>query len=86
MPNSFTPNGDGKNDCFGIKFWGVILQLEFFIYNRYGENVFYTSDPYQCWNGLYKSNKPLPGNYVYYIKAKTTCGIVEKKGNVLLIR
>ncbi len=86
MPNTFTPNGDGKNDCFGIKYWGIVEQLEFSIFNRYGERVFYTTDPYQCWNGLYKTDKPLPGNYVYYIKAKTACGQVEKKGNVLLIR
>ncbi|GAB2821465.1 PKD domain-containing protein [Ferruginibacter profundus] len=86
MPNTFTPNGDGKNDCFGIKYWGIVEQMEFSIYNRYGERVFYTTDPYQCWNGLYKSDKPLPGNYVYYIKAKTACGTVERKGNVLLIR
>ncbi len=86
MPNSFTPNGDGKNDCFGIKYWGIIEQLEFFIYNRYGEKVFYTNDPNKCWDGLYKSKRPEPGNYVYYIKAKTACGNVEKKGNVILIR
>lgn len=86
MPNSFTPNNDGKNDCFGIKQWGTIEQLDFFIYNRYGEKVFYTNDPNKCWNGKYKTDKPEPGNYVYYIKAKTLCGTVEKKGNVLLIR
>ena len=86
MANSFTPNGDGKNDCFGIKYWGIIEQLEFFIYNRYGEKVFYTNDPNKCWDGLYKSKKPELGNYVYYIKAKTACGTVEKKGNVILIR
>ncbi len=86
MPNTFTPNGDGINDCFGIRYWGVIEELEFFIYNRYGEKVFYTNDPNKCWNGKYKTEKPEPGNYVYYIKAKTTCGTVEKKGNVLLIR
>ncbi len=86
MPNSFTPNNDGKNDCFGIKLWGVIEQLDFFIYNRYGEKVFYTNDPNKCWDGKYKTEKPEPGNYVYYIKAKTACGNVEKKGNVILIR
>ncbi len=86
MPNSFTPNGDGKNDCFGIKYWGPIQNLEFMIYNRYGERVFYTNNPNQCWNGLYKSDKPEPGNYVYYIKATSLCGTIEKKGNVILIR
>lgn len=86
MPNTFTPNGDGKNDCFGIKLWGGVKQLEFSIYNRYGKRVFYTTDPNQCWDGLYKSTKPLPGSYVYYIKAVTTCGPVEKKGSVMLLR
>lgn len=86
MPNTFSPNGDGKNDCFGIRDWGIVQQLEFIIYNRYGERVFYTTDPNKCWNGLYKSNKPTPGNYVYYIKAVTTCGPVEKKDNIILIR
>ncbi len=86
MPNTFSPNGDGKNDCFGITNWGIVQQLEFSIFNRYGERVFYTTDPNKCWNGLYKSNKPTPGNYVYYIKAVTTCGPVEKKDNVILIR
>jgi gliding motility-associated-like protein len=86
MPNSFTPNGDGKNDCFGIKYWGIIKDLKFIIYNRYGEQVFVTTDPNQCWDGRYKSEKPEPGNYVYYIKATTACGPVEKKGNVILMR
>ncbi len=86
MPNSFTPNGDGLNDCFGIKYWGVIEDLQFSIYNRWGERVFYTTSSNHCWDGTYKSNNSEAGNYVYYIKAKTFCGNVEKKGNVLLIR
>ncbi|MGF2411356.1 MAG: gliding motility-associated C-terminal domain-containing protein [Ferruginibacter sp.] len=86
MPTSFTPNGDGLNDCFGLKYWGIIEELQFFIYNRYGEKVFSTTDPNKCWDGKYKTEKPEPGNYVYYIKAKTACGTVERKGNVILIR
>jgi gliding motility-associated-like protein len=86
MPNSFTPNGDGKNDCFGIKYWGIVQQLQFIIYNRWGEKVFASSDPNACWDGNYKSAKADGGSYVYYIKAITACGPVEKKGNVLLIR
>ncbi|MDQ2863475.1 MAG: gliding motility-associated C-terminal domain-containing protein, partial [Bacteroidota bacterium] len=40
LPNSFTPNGDGVNDCFGIKYWGIVKELNFSIYNRFGERVF----------------------------------------------
>ncbi|MGC4104631.1 PKD domain-containing protein [Ferruginibacter sp.] len=86
MPNSFTPNNDGLNDCFGISYWGIIEKVEFFIYNRYGERVFYTNDPLGCWNGMYKGVPADQGNYVYYIKAITACGPSERKGNVVLLR
>lgn len=42
MPTGFTPNNDGLNDCYGIKYWGTILDLEFSIYNRWGERIFFT--------------------------------------------
>lgn len=86
VPGAFTPNGDGINDCFGVKKWGPMLDFKMIIYNRYGEQVFSSNDPSRCWDGLYKSGKPEPGNYVYYIRAHTICGEVIKKGNVLLIR
>lgn len=86
LPNAFTPNGDGLNDCFGIKGWGLMTSLEFTIYNRWGEKVFYTTDPAKCWNGYYKSYPQPAGTYVYYIKAKTLCGDVERKGSLVLIR
>ena len=86
MPNSFTPNGDGLNDCFRVKYFGRIQEIQFTIYNRWGEKVFYTSNADGCWDGTYKGLKAEQGNYVYYITAKTTCGPVTKKGNLLLIR
>jgi gliding motility-associated-like protein len=86
MPNAFTPNDDGKNDCFRIKYFGQVLELQFMIYNRWGNKVFESSNANDCWDGTYKGNPAEAGNYVYYIKAKTGCGPVERKGNVLLIR
>lgn len=86
MPGAFTPNNDGINDCFGIKFYQGITQLEFRIFNRWGENVFYTTNPSACWDGRFRG-KTNPGNYVYYIKAQTGCTEpLQVKGNVLLIR
>ncbi|MGC4103698.1 PKD domain-containing protein [Ferruginibacter sp.] len=40
MPNAFSPNNDGLNDCYGIRYWGVLEKVEFSIFNRWGERVF----------------------------------------------
>jgi len=86
MPTAFTPNGDGINDCYGIKYWGTITELEFSIYNRWGERVFYTTNPANCWNGTYKGVRQSAAVYIYMIKAKTTCGEAFRKGTFTLIR
>ncbi|HEY6504064.1 MAG TPA: gliding motility-associated C-terminal domain-containing protein [Chitinophagaceae bacterium] len=86
MPNAFTPNYDGLNDCYGIKYWGVIQELEFSIYNRWGERIFFTKDPNTCWDGIYKGKMQNIGVYVYVIKAKTLCGDTFKKGLFTLAR
>ena len=86
MPSAFTPNNDGLNDCYGIRLWGVIQQLDFGIYNRWGERIFYTKNPDDCWDGTYKGKKQDTGVYIYMINAKTICGNTFKKGVFTLVR
>ncbi|MBI1782610.1 MAG: gliding motility-associated C-terminal domain-containing protein, partial [Sphingobacteriales bacterium] len=86
IPNAFTPNGDGKNDCIRVKYWGPTLEFEFNIYTRWGEKVFTSKNTDSCWDGTYKGVQQPLGVYVYYIKAKTACGDVFKKGTITLIR
>lgn len=87
MPSGFTPNNDGLNDCYGIKYWGIIQELDFSIYNRWGERIFRTKQPGQCWDGKYKGIQQDPGVFVYMIKAKTSCeASVFRKGTFVLIR
>lgn len=86
MPSAFTPNNDGNNDCFGLKYWSDISDLEFSIFNRWGVKVFYTKNPNDCWDGKYKGEPQQSGTFVYVIKAKAVCGIVNKKGLITLIR
>jgi len=86
MPNAFTPNNDGINDCFGINNWGLLTEFEFNIYNRWGEKVFYTNNPGNCWNGNYHSTTQPPGVYSYIINAKNACGVIKKSGLVTLVR
>jgi gliding motility-associated-like protein len=86
MPNAFTPNGDGANDCFGVRHWGAVSELQFSIYDRWGKMVFYTEDPSQCWDGNSRGTQLPSGTYVYTITAKTACGDVVRKGTVMMIR
>jgi gliding motility-associated-like protein len=86
VPNAFTPNGDGRNDCFGVKSWGGAVIEEFSVFTRWGERVFTSNNPNQCWDGRYKGQPMEPGGYAYIIKAKTICGEIKRTGMVMLIR
>lgn len=86
IPNSFTPNGDAKNDIFRIP-PGTPLHLEYFIiYDRYGNEVFKTNDVNKGWDGFYKGMMASNGSYVYVIKGESARGEVFLKGSVLVIR
>jgi gliding motility-associated-like protein len=87
MPNAFTPNGDGLNDCYRIKYWGLVEEVEFSIWNRWGERVFHSRDPFACWDGKFKGSPQSAGVFVYQIRAKTACEAeVIRKGTFALIR
>jgi len=86
MPSAFTPNKDGLNDCFGITKWGTINKLEFSVYNRWGQLIFFTKDPSKCWDGNLKGIQQQTGAFVYIIKASTSCTEIERHGTILLIR
>lgn len=87
MPNAFTPNADGLNDCFGVKYWGAVNRIEFSIYNRWGERVFYSTDPNACWDGRYKGAPQDAGVFVYMVRASTACADnVFRKGTFVLVR
>lgn len=86
VANAFTPNGDGHNDCFGIKYWGYIDHLEISVFNRWGQRVFSSQNRGQCWDGTFNGHMQPAGTYAYIIKARTLCGDVIRKGTLLLIR
>lgn len=86
VPSAFTPNNDGHNDCFGLKYWGNITSLRMSIFNRKGLRVFFTTDPDQCWDGTYNGIPQPAGGYAYEIQATTACGIGYRQGIVILVR
>ncbi|MBI3138998.1 MAG: gliding motility-associated C-terminal domain-containing protein [Sphingobacteriales bacterium] len=63
-----------------------MIELDFSIYNRWGERVFHTSNPGNCWNGYHRGELQDAAVYVYVVTAKTVCGEAFKKGTLVLIR
>ena len=57
-PDAFSPNGDGVNDTYIIRAYGVAA-FHMNIYNRWGELVFSTDDIRNGWDGTYRG-KPQP--------------------------
>ncbi len=86
IPNAFSPNGDKTNDCFGMKHWPVLESFSLIIYNRWGQQVYATKSTQECWDGRFAGRNADMGVYFYYIKAKTSCGDIIKKGDINLIR
>lgn len=68
IPNAFTPNGDGINDSFGVKGEGI-RNFHLYIYNRWGEKIFETTNPRQQWDGLYAGEPAEQGSYVVQVYA-----------------
>lgn len=86
VPNAFTPNGDGENDVVLVR-GGGITDIEFIIYNRWGEEVFRTEDQSAGWDGTYKGDMAEPAVFVYYLEAICDDGQkYTEKGNITLIR
>ena len=88
IPNSFTPNGDGKNDVFNIKTVYEFSEFKLVIYNRWGDMIFESEDINKGWDGTYKV-KPVPlGVYVYQLTATIKDTGEQRKitGRVTLVR
>ena len=87
IPNTFTPNGDGLNDIFHVVGLKINAQVEMVIYNRWGQQVFQSSDAKLGWNGYYKGNKAESAVYFYQIKITFPTGIAKiLKGDLTLLR
>ena len=54
IPTAFSPNNDGNNDVLIVRS-NFIQEIDFQILNRYGQEVFRTSDPSEAWNGRFEN-------------------------------
>ncbi len=81
VPNVFTPNGDQANDVFDIK--GLTDHFILRVFNRWGEEVFTSSDKSKMWRGKNKSDSDVSDGIYYYTLVLTD---KERHGFVKLIR
>jgi gliding motility-associated-like protein len=86
MANSFTPNNDGYNDCFGLRQLVLTTNIKFEIYTRWGQVIYSSNSPNACWDGTSKGAPAPIGTYVWALTTKTACGDRQQKGTIVLIR
>ena len=86
VPSSFSPNGDGINDFFEI-FGSDLQEVKLWIYDRWGNELFYGEDDQAKWDGM-QDGKLLPiGAYAYVVVYKQSDQIKQKKtGNFVISR
>ena len=87
IPNAFTPNGDGHNDVFRLRFEHPPTRCRMTILNRYGQQLFSTSDPSQGWDGSLRGAKQSTGTYIWILDYTDHNQLNQsRRGTVELIR
>jgi gliding motility-associated-like protein len=71
VPQSFTPNGDGRNDMIYVDGWGIRKLNYFRIYNRWGQLIFESNDINVGWDGTYNGVRQNIETYVYQVSVET---------------
>lgn len=67
IPTAFTPNGDFTNDEFTVEGFDV-LTMKLVIFDRWGNEVFMTTDHEDDWDGSYNGMPVANGNYAWVIQ------------------
>ena len=88
VPTAFTPNNDGLNDTFSPHNAIKANNLEFKVYNRWGQLMFSSATWRDKWDGRFKGVLQPSGVYVWLLgyTHRDTGQKIFKKGTVMLIR
>ncbi|MCE3226285.1 MAG: hypothetical protein K0S32_836 [Bacteroidetes bacterium] len=75
LPNIFTLNGDGVNDFFKAIKVRQIKEIDLYIFDRWGNLIYKTKDPYFKWDGVsIITNKTVSEGTFFYI-----CDVYEPR-------
>jgi gliding motility-associated-like protein len=86
VPNAFTPGRFGENSIIMVKGFGI-MAMNWKIYNRWGQVVFESNNPFIGWDGTFRgANQPI-GVYAYTLDATFFDGTKARRtGDITLIR
>lgn len=87
IPTGFSPNGDLNNDTYSIIVGKDVLSFKFFIYDRWGNQIFNSDVKGFEWDGTAKGVECNAGVYAYVCEVVYVNGTAElRSGNITLIR
>ena len=78
IPNVFSPNGDNQNDELTISTDKSIQDYRLSVYDRYGQQVWSTSDMSQSWDGRSSTQMVNIGVYIVQANYKIEGSAVNK--------
>ncbi len=73
VPNTFTPNGNNRNDVFYCYGTGIV-EFSMQIYDRWGMLLFESTSMTNGWDGRFMGNLVQQDTYVVKITYRTECG------------
>lgn len=82
--NSFTPNGDGKNDTWGVPELAYFRGGRVQVFERDGRRVFYTESPEESWDGTFEGKELPTGTYIWTLESRETGEV--RRGVLTLMR
>lgn len=99
LPSAFSPNNDGMNDFFCLRGPGsqgggpctaspCIIEIDFTIFNRWGQKVFHTTDIGEGWDGTFNGKEADPAVFFYIVTYKSAADnkYTTLEGNVSLVK
>ena len=90
VPTAFSPNQDGHNDYYRVLHDCLLTAFEIHIYNRWGQEVYSSTDPDLVWDGKFNGEDQEVGAYIFELSySKSDLKTVTSdyiKGNITLLR
>lgn len=86
VPSAFSPNNDGLNDILYVKGVGITT-MDFRVYNRYGQQIFRSTDQAEGWDGTFEGERLNQGVFAYTLTYTLVNGQSgELSGNITLVK